>query len=209
MLFLLADDAIAARHELRQILKEVYADGQFLEAGSADELLPMVRDHTSDLLLLDLNLPGPGGLDSLAQVKRLAPELPVLVISMQPEEHYAVQCLGAGASGYMAKDTAPEELVTAVQRILSGGRYVSLRFAESLARRAGQPIVEPLHERLTNRELEVLRLIAAGISVPEISGRLHLSEKTVNAYRARILRKMQMKGASDLARYALEHNLID
>jgi len=209
MQFLLADEQVVARQGLRQILTVAYPGDLFLEAGTAEELLRLVQEQKCDLVLLDLNLPGRSGLDVLTEVKGIIPTLPVLVVSAQPEEQYAVECLGAGASGYMAKDSAPEELVTAVQRILSGRRYVSLRFAERLAKRVGQAMGEALQEQLSNRELEILRMIAKGTSLTEIAGLLHLSAETVSDYRVSILQKMRMKSNEDLARYAREYMLIE
>jgi DNA-binding NarL/FixJ family response regulator len=161
------------------------------------------------LLVLDINMPGRSGLDVLRDVKHSYPRLPVIILSMHPEDHYAVRCLRAGAAAYINKDSAPDELGIAIRKILSGGRYVSPRMAEKLISQFDDPTDKPPHELLSDREHEVMRMIAAGVSLTEIGESLHVSVKTVSTYRARIMEKMQMSSNAELTRYALGHQLIE
>jgi DNA-binding NarL/FixJ family response regulator len=154
-------------------------------------------------------MPGRSGLDVLREVKRNCPRLPVIILSVQPEDQYALRCLRAGAAAYINKDSAPEELAQAAKKILSGGRYVSPRFAEKLVAKLEEPAEKALHELLSDREHEVMRMIASGVSLTEIADRLHISVKTVSSYRARILEKMQMRSNAELTRYAMTNQLID
>ena len=153
-------------------------------------------------------MPGRSGIDVLRQLKALRPKLPVLVLSMHPEDQYGKRVLKAGASGYMNKESAPEELIKAVRKLLSGGRYVSSTLAETLAVDLGRDDETPAHERLSDREFEVLRKIASGKTVSQIAQELHLSVPTVSTYRARILEKMGMSNTAELIRYALSHHLV-
>jgi two-component system, NarL family, invasion response regulator UvrY len=208
MLILLADDHAVVRRGLRDLLAEAFPAAQFAEAGTGEEMLALIRKRTCDLLVLDVNMPGPSGIDMLRQVKSIAPQVPVLMLSVQPEDQYAVRCLKAGASGYVSKDSAEEELVKAVQKVLDGGRYVSPRLSERLAREIQKPSAKQPHELLSDRELEVMRLIASGKSLTEIGEALHLSVKTVSTYRSRCLLKMQMQSNAELVRYVVEHKLL-
>jgi DNA-binding NarL/FixJ family response regulator len=135
--------------------------------------------------------------------------MPVIILSVQPEDQYAMRCLRAGASAYINKDSAPEELAQAIKRILGGGRYVSPRLAEQLVAQLDEPTAKPLHELLSDREYEVMRMIASGVPLTEIAGRLHVSVKTVSTYRARIMEKMEMKSNAEVTRYAMMHQLIE
>jgi len=161
------------------------------------------------VLVLDINMPGRSGLDVLRDVKRDYPRMPVIILSVQPEDQYAMRCLRAGASAYINKDSAPEELAQAIKRILGGGRYVSPRLAEQLVAQLDEPTAKPLHELLSDREYEVMRMIASGVPLTEIAGRLHVSVKTVSTYRARIMEKMEMKSNAEVTRYAMMHQLIE
>ena len=161
------------------------------------------------MLVLDISMPGRSGMDVLRDVKHAYPRLPVIILSCQPEDQYAVRCLRAGAAAYINKESAPEELAEATKKILSGGRYVSASVAETLLTNLDDSVDKPLHELLSDREYEVMRLIAAGVALTEIGDRLHVSVKTISSYRARIMEKMQMKSNAELTRYAMTHSLID
>jgi DNA-binding NarL/FixJ family response regulator len=209
MHILLADDHAVVRLGLKEILAEAFPGARFSEAGHGDEALSCLAGSQVALLVLDINMPGRSGLDLLRDVKRAYPRLPVIIMSVQPEDQYALRCLRAGASGYVNKDSAPEELALAARKILAGGRYVSPRLAEMLVNQLDEPIDKPLHESLSDREHEVMRMIASGVPLTDIAGRLHVSVKTVSTYRARIMEKMQMTSNAELTRYAMTHQLID
>jgi DNA-binding NarL/FixJ family response regulator len=194
---------------LKEILLREFDDASCGEAGEASQVLYQVRTQPWDLVILDVSMPGRSGLDVLADLKQLRPELPVLMLSMHPEDQYAKRVLGAGAVGYMNKETAPEELVKAIRRVLAGGRYVSTAFAEKLAADLRADPGRPIHESLSNREFEVLRMIASGKTNSQMAEELHLSLTTVSTYRARILEKMRMANNAELMRYALQNRLID
>jgi DNA-binding NarL/FixJ family response regulator len=197
------------RRGLKEILADALPGARFSEAGSGDEVLSQLAGSQIGVLVLDINMPGRSGLDVLRDVKRSYPRLPVIILSVQPEDQYALRCLRAGAAAYINKDSAPEELAQAARKILDGGRYVSPRLAEKLLVQLDEPIDKPLHELLSDREHEVMRMIASGVALTEIADRLHVSVKTVSTYRARILEKMQMKSNAELTRYAMTHRLID
>jgi DNA-binding NarL/FixJ family response regulator len=158
---------------------------------------------------LDINMPGRSGLDVLRDVKHDYPRLPVIILSMHPEDQYALRCLRAGASAYINKDSAPDELSIAIRKILSGGRYISPRMAERLVSQFDEPTDKLPHESLSDREHEVMRMIASGVSLTEIGDRLHVSVKTVSTYRARIMEKMKMSSNAEMTRYAMVHQLIE
>ena len=208
MLILLADDHVVVRRGLRDILTGAFPGAQFIEAGTGDEVLSAIRTSRCNLLILDINMPGRTGVDVLREVKGLCPGIPVLMLSVQPEDQYAVRCLKAGASGYLNKDSAEAELVRAVRKVISGGRYVSPQLSEKLASNLQKPALKNPHDLLSDRELEVLRMIASGGSLTDIAEALHVSVKTVSTYRSRSLLKMQLQTNADLVRYALEHSLI-
>jgi two-component system invasion response regulator UvrY len=206
---LIADDHAILRRGLKEILVREFADASCGEAGEAAQVLQQVRSHSWDLVILDVSMPGRSGLDVLGELKQLRPHLPVLVLSMYPEEQYGKRVLKAGAVGYMNKETAPEELVTAIRRVLAGGRYVSTTLAEKLASDLGGDTERPIHESLSNREFEVLRMIASGKTNSQMAEELHLSVTTVSTYRARLLEKMRMANNAELMHYALKNRLID
>jgi DNA-binding NarL/FixJ family response regulator len=206
---LIADDHAILRRGLIEILTRGLKDAACSEAENADQALAQVQSHDWDLVILDVTMPGRSGMDVLADLKRLRPKLPVLVLSMHPEDQYGKRALRAGASGYLKKDSAPEELIKALRRLLAGHRYVSPALAEVLASDLGQGADQPLHERLSDRELEVLRLVGSGKAVSQIAEVLHLSLTTVSTYRARILEKMNMKTTAELMNYALRNQLAD
>lgn len=211
MRILLTDDHALVRRGVAHILREEIADLTVTEAGTAQETLDAVQATLWDLVILDVNLPDKNGLEVLKDIKRMSPDLPVLILSLYPEAQYARRALKAGASGYITKDTAPEEVTSAVRRILQGGRYVSASLAEQLAVDLGAPAGDrrELHERLSDRELEVLRLIGRGHTPTEIAEQLAISIKTVSTYRVRILEKLERRTTAELIRFAVDHHLID
>jgi DNA-binding NarL/FixJ family response regulator len=161
------------------------------------------------LLVLDINMPGRSGMDVLRDVKQSYPRLPVIILSVHPEEQYGVRCLRAGAAAYINKESASDELAIATRKILNGGRYISASLAEKLIGTLDEQGDKPLHESLSDREHEVMKMIAAGVHLTEIGERLHVSVKTISSYRARIMEKMQMTSNAELTRYAMTHSLID
>jgi len=206
---LIADDHSILRRGLIEILMRELKGAVCGEAENAEQVLAQVQSHNWDLIILDVSMPGRSGIDILADLKRLRPKLPVLVLSMHPEEQYGRRVLKAGASGYLNKDSAPEELIRAIGRVLAGRRYVSAALAEKLALELHQDQGQPLHETLSNRELEVLRMIGSGKTVSQIAEQLHLSVTTISTYRARILEKMNMTSSAELMHYALRNRLVD
>jgi DNA-binding NarL/FixJ family response regulator len=209
MRILIADDHAVVRRGLKEILADVLPGTEFCEAGNGDEVLIQLVKSPASLLVLDINMPGRSGMDVLRDVKQHYPRLPVIILSCHPEDQYAVRCLRAGAAAYINKDIASEVLVTATKKIISGGRYISPSLAEKLIANLDEPMDKPLHELLSDREHEVMRMIAAGVPLTEIGERLHVSVKTISSYRARIMEKMQMKNNAELTRYAMTNNLID
>jgi len=187
MNILIADDHAVVRRGLRDILSEALPGVRFIEAGTGDEVIGQLAKSQIGLAVLDINMPGRSGLDVLKDIKLSHPRLPVIILSVQPEEQYAVRCLRAGAAAYVNKDSAAEELALAARKILAGGRYVSAALAEKLVSLIDEPAEGPSHEQLSDRELEVMTMIASGVSLTEIAERLHVSVKTVSSYRARVL----------------------
>ncbi len=206
---LIADDHAILRRGLKEILMRELDSVTWGEAENGEQVLDQVQSHDWDLLILDITMPGRGGLDVLKNLKALQPRLPVLMMSMHPEDQYGKRVLKAGASGYMNKESAPEELMKAVRKLLGGGRYVSPALAETLASDLSQDTGRPPHETLSDREFEVLRKIASGKTVGQIAEELHLSVTTVSTYRARILEKMNMSTTAELMHYALRNHLVD
>ena len=204
---LLVEDHALMRHGTRQVLQAALPDVFVGEAGDAAAADALLAGQAWDLLVLDLNLPGRSGLDLLQSVRVDHPGLKVLVLSASPEDELAVRCLRLGAAGYLTKASAAVELVLAVQKLLEGGRWISGALAERLASDLGEVAPRPPHEVLSARELQVLRLIAAGRTLREIGVELHLSEKTVSTYRARIGEKLAVSRVADLVRYAVRHGL--
>jgi DNA-binding NarL/FixJ family response regulator len=209
MRVLIADDHAVFRRGLMETIREAFPKVTFGEARTAEETVECVRHYNWDVLILDISMPGKSGLDILADLKRFSPKLPVLFLSMHPEEQFARRSLKAGAAGYLTKESVPDELKTAVRRVLSGGRYVSANLAEKLAFDLRKEADLPAHELLSDREFQVLRMIASGESVKEIAGKLSLSVKTVSTYRTRILEKTGMKTTADLIRFAIQSKLVD
>ncbi len=209
MRVLIADDHAVFRRGLRETLAEGFSRITFGEARTAQEALDHVRRQDWDAVILDISMPGKSGLDILDELKRLRPKLPILLLSMHPEEQFARRALKAGAAGYLTKDSVPEELKEAVRRVVVGGRYVSATLAEKLAVDLREGADRPIHELLSDREFQVLRMIASGKTVKQIAEEIALSVKTVSTYRARILEKTGMKTNAELIRYALQTQLVD
>lgn len=209
MRFLIADDHPVVRRGLREILMEAFPGAEIGQAGSAAEAIQQARLHHWDVVVLDITMPGGSGLDALKNLRAAHPNVPVLILSMHPEDQYAVRALKAGAAGYLTKETASEELVSAVKKALGGQKYVSGLLAQRLAARLAGECERPLHEALSDREYEVMALIASGKAISEIAEQVSLSVKTVSTYRARVLKKMGMKTNADLMRYALDEKLLE
>lgn len=207
--FLIADDHAILRRGLKEILLREFEDAVCGEASDVTEFLDRIQESEWDLAILDITMPGRSGLDGLRDLKAIRPKLPVLVLSMHAEDQYAKRVLKGGASGYMNKESAPEELIKAVRKVLAGGRYVSVALAEKLAFDLDDNTGRPLHERLSDREFEILRMISGGKTVSQIAEELHLSVTTVSTYRARLLEKMKMTTTAELIHYALQNRLID
>ena len=205
---LIVDDHPVVRRGLLQILAEEPDMEAAAEAETASELLHMVDEGEWDVIVLDISLPDRSGLDALKDVKAMRPGLPVLVLSMHPEDQYALRVLKAGAAGYVNKDSASEELVNAVRRVVGGGKYVSPSMAEKLATVVGGDYDRPPHEILSDREFQVMCMLAAGKRPKEVAEELYLSIKTVSTYRARILEKMGMENNAELTYYAVKNGLI-
>jgi len=209
MRILIADDHAVFRRGLKETIKEAFPKVTFGVAKTALETLEHVRLHDWEIVILDISMPGKSGLDILTDLKRMRPKLPILLLSMHPEEQYARRALKSGASGYLTKESVPEELKLAVKRIAAGGRYVSANLAEKLAYDLRSGVDTPVHELLSDREFQVLRMIASGKTVKQIGDEIGLSVKTVSTYRARILEKTALKTTAELIRYALQAQLVD
>ncbi len=207
MKILIVDDHAVIYQGLKRILDDEFEGATFGEARHSQEALDLVSRERWDLVILDVDLPGRGGLDVLKQMRAEHPKLPVLMFSMHSEEQFAVRALKAGASGYVAKDSASERLVEAIRKVIRGGRYVSTALAEKLAADLSRDVSPVSHEILSDREFEVMRMIAEGKTTTAIADLLSLSVKTVSTYRARILEKLQLETTSELIRYVIDHGL--
>jgi len=206
---LIADDHPLFREGLRHILAGCPDFTVAGEASNGQEVLEKVWNNEYEMVLLDIAMPGTPGLEVLKRLKIEKPKLPVLVVSMYPEEQYAVRVIKAGASGYLTKESASEELITAIRRISGGRKYITASIAERLADDVEPTAEKPLHDTLSDRELEVFRMIAAGKTTTQIAEELFLSVKTISTYRSRILEKMKMKTNAELIHYAIKHNMFD
>jgi two-component system invasion response regulator UvrY len=205
---LIVDDHAILRRGLRALLADAFHGAAFGEASNAEQALEQLGEKEWDVALLDITLPGKGGLDLLKEFKDKRPKLPVLVLSVHPEDQFALRALKAGAEGYMTKESAPEELVQAIRQILAGGRYVSPTLADKLASSVRKDFKRTPHEALSDREYEVMCRIAAGKTVTEIAGELSLSVKTISTYRARTLEKLGAKNSAEITRYAILNGLV-
>ncbi|MEX3916325.1 response regulator [Paraburkholderia sp. BR10872] len=208
---IIADDHALMRDGLRRILESA-RDIHFEIVGEGCDsttTLALVREHPAQVLVLDLSMPGRSGVDLVKQIKDEKPELRILVLTMHAEQQYAVRAFKAGASGYLTKECASTELVSAVTKVAAGGVYVSMAMAERFAQSLNEPADTLPHQRLSDREFEVFRRIAAGQTITEIAQELCVSAKTISTYKVRILEKMQMPHEAALVRYAMRHKLID
>jgi two-component system invasion response regulator UvrY len=209
MRVLIADDHAVVRRGLKEILTDEFGKATFGEATTALEALEHVQKQDWSIVILDISMPGKSGLDILADLKQTRPRVPILLLSVHPEEQFARRALRGGAAGYLVKESVPEELVKAVRKVLAGGRYISAGLAEKFAWDLGRSGDKPVHELLSDREFQVLRMISSGKGVKEIADELSLSVKTVSTYRARILEKTAMKNNAELIRYAVQNHLVD
>lgn len=205
---IIVDDHPVVRRGLKQIINEEPDIKVTGEAENAQETINLIRRTECDAVVLDISLPGMSGIDLMKQLKQEYKRLPILILSVYPEEQYAVRMIKAGASGYLTKESAPEELVKALRRVVSGRKYISASLAERLADDL-EPSDKPPHEKLSDREFQILCMIAKGKSLKDIADELCISEKTVSTYRARILEKMNMSTNADMISYALKNKLIE
>ncbi len=205
---LVADDHAIVRRGLGQIVADE-SDMQVMgEAQTTQEILDLARQEEWDVIVLNISMPGRGGFEALKALKQTHSKRPVLVLSMYPEDQFAVRAFRAGAAGYMTKESAPEELVQAIRKVVRGGKYVSPSLAEKLAAELGEDAERPPHEALSEREYHVLCLLASGKTATQIAAEMSLSVKTISTYRARLLEKMRMKTNAEVTRYAIEHRLV-
>lgn len=209
MRILIVDDHAIVRRGLKQIVIENFDGALVEEAQDAPEALKQVCCRHWDLVILDITLPSKSGLEVLKEIKREHPKLPVLVLSVYPEDLFGSRILKAGGAGYLTKESTPEELVKAIRKVLAGGKYVSASMAEKLAFHLETDTEKPPHERLSDREFEILCLIASGKTVSEIARQLSLSVKTISTYRTRILEKTQMRTNAELTHYAIHNRLVE
>ncbi|MCM4161714.1 response regulator transcription factor [Antarcticibacterium flavum] len=208
MKILIVDDHPILRKGLIEILNEHFPDLSCLEASNAAEAMSQLRRQTMDLILLDISLPGINGLEILKQLRSETITTPVLILSVQPEDQYAIRVLKAGASGYLKKDSAPEELINAVNILLQGKKYISANVANKLAQSLSDPLDSTAYEKLSDRELQVLKYIASGKTVSEIAREISLTVNTISTYRARVLEKLHLKNNAELTRYAMDNSLV-
>lgn len=208
MRVLIADDHAILRKGLIEILSESFPALEYFEASNGLEAIQLSRKENFDLILLDISMPGRNGLDTLKQIRTDGNNAKILILSVQPEDQYAIRVLKAGASGFLNKDSAPEELLNAVRIVMNGKKYISEAIAEKLAQSLSSPLDKPLYEYLSDRELQVLQLIASGKTVSSIATELSLTVNTISTYRARILEKLQLNNNAELTRYALDNNLV-
>lgn len=205
---LIADDHAIVRRGLKQILFEQYPTATIGETGDAEDLVLKVIAQQWDVVICDMSMPGRSGLDALQQIKEQAPKLPVLIMSMYPEDQYALRVLKAGAYGYLGKETIHDDLIKAIETVRMGRKFITPSIAERLANAFDTDTRRPVHEELSDREFDVFKMLAIGKSITEIAAQLSLSTTTVSTYRARILVKMNMRSNAELTRYALENNIM-
>jgi DNA-binding NarL/FixJ family response regulator len=209
MKILLIDDHAIFRAGLRQLLLEELPVQHIEEAGDAASALAKVRKNSWDIILLDINLPDRSGIDVLKSIREISNKVPVLMLSMYSEEQYAIRALRAGAAGYLTKDAAPEVLIEAITAVARGGKYISKTLAEAMATHLQMPVMDGgPHKSLSDREYDIFVKLASGKTVSEIAVQLLLSVKTVSTYRARILKKMNLKNNAELTQYAYQNNLL-
>jgi DNA-binding NarL/FixJ family response regulator len=206
---LVADDHAVVRRGLRQILAETPDVLVGAEAATAEEVRRLVREERFSAVVLDINLPGGSGLELLGEIRRERPELPVLILTVYSEDQYAIRAIKGGAAGFLTKESAPDKLVEAVRKVAGGGRYVSAELAETLASVLAGEKGGAVHERLSDREFEILKILASGKTVSEAALALSLSVKTVSTHRTRLLKKMEMRTNAELMHYAMRHGLVE
>jgi len=206
---LIADDHAVVREGLKQIISETPDMRVIDEADNGQDVLNKVSEQNYDVVLLDITMPGRSGLDVLKQIKSKKPKLPVLMLSVHPEEQYAIRTLKAGASGYLTKGSATDELIAAIRKISAGKKYVSSSLAEKLAFDLDMDYEKPRHEILSDREYQVMSMIASGKTVKEIADELSLSVQTISTYRSRILEKMKLKNNAEIIYYAVKQGLVE
>jgi DNA-binding NarL/FixJ family response regulator len=204
---LIADDHTIVRKGLIELVEDTGEIKVISEAKNSAEVIHLLSEDSYDVVVLDISMPGRSGLEALKEIKKIKPRLPVLILSMHPEEQYAVRVIKAGASGYLNKDSAPEELINAIKTIASGRKYISTKIAEQLANHFDTTIHKASHEILSDREYEVMLKIARGDSLTAIASELSLSVKTISTYKSRILNKLNLKNNSELTRYVISNNL--
>jgi DNA-binding NarL/FixJ family response regulator len=209
MKILIVDDHELIREGLKKVLVKHPEMNVVGEAGDSIELYDQLKRIQVDIIIMDISLPGRSGLDIVNDLKKSYPEIKILILSMHPEDRFAVRALKAGAAGYLTKQSAAQELVKAIKKVMSGGKYITPALAEQLALEIETPSDKPAHELLSNREFEIMRMIGFGKSVGEIGGELSLSVNTITSYRARIMEKMKMKTNAELIRYAIQHQLVE
>lgn len=205
---LIADDHPVVRQGLRRMVEDSPGLAVVAEASDGDELLRLAATTKADVVLLDITMPGPGFVEVIRRLRAAQPTLRVLVLSVQPEDQFALPALKAGAAGYLSKNLSPEQLVTAIHRVMGGGRYVSATLAEKLAADVAEGADRQPHEHLSAREYQVLCLLGAGKSVKEVAAGMGLSVKTISTYRARILEKTRLRSNAEIIRYTIEHRLV-
>ncbi len=205
---LIADDHPIVRAGFKLVIADTQDMTVADEAANGQEVLNLIRKHDYDIVLLDISMPGRNGLEVLKDLKVEKPKLPVMILSIYPEEQYAVRALRAGASGYMTKASAPNELIAAIRKISQGGKYISASLAEKLTDYLDEDASKPLHEKLSDREYQVMLLIASGKTVSDIADELCLSVKTISTYRSHIIEKMRLKNNAEITLYAVQNKLI-
>jgi two-component system invasion response regulator UvrY len=205
---LVADDHAIVRKGIEQIIAETTDIVVSAEARNGQEVMEKAAKNVYDLVLLDIAMPGRDGLEVLKELKKHRPKLAVLMLSMYPEEQYAIRALRSGAAGYLTKESAPDELIAAIRKVSAGGKYISSSLAEKIAHKLGDQSDMPLHEQLSDREYQILIMLASGKTLTEIADELALSVKTISTYRARLLSKMNMKSNAEITRYVIENKLV-
>jgi len=206
---LIADDHAIVRQGLKQILADIPDMEVFGEAGSGDEALKFIRDAGWTIMLLDIAMPGKNVMELIKLAKQQSPHLPILILSMYPEDQYAIRMLRAGADGYLTKESAPEQLVAAIRKVAKGGKYISPTMTEKLIAELNSNQDVPLHATLTDREFQVFCGICAGKSITDLSQQMTLSVKTISTYRTRLMKKMNMSKNAEIIHYAFKNDLLD